>query len=1017
MTPRLDWTKYESNLTAFARLGFNVLPMLPGFKHPTTRYRAHKTAAGLRITVGTLRDLIPAIERQAERKGLNGVVGSFLLVDSGCLGRTLCVVDVDGAEFDAQARGLFGESTFRVWRDNTPERIHRYFWVPSELDGEPPPHKIGLWGPGSVDVIGSTGVVLPGSVHASGGVYQSDPLAQLDAAPTLTVEQVAAFNAEHRTRTAGPRSVTAFVDWTPSDDPELDGLVRHFTHPTVTDSGNIAAGVIDPTFPIIDEDGHEIPLAELPGNKRAHSPFRDDDSPSCTLFSNGKKRLFFDWSLGAFWRVIDIAGEDPTLDLDADADMLTYLEHLTHQLTQRHNVEVVRIPARGYVEQYIPPPRDGDLYLVRAPHGSGKTHFSKKLHHAASRSVIVANTKALTISNAAALDLTPVYDDDSPLAPHVSTTANQLPRLLKAPDFFHVDEADDVLSFVTTSGQVKNAAEVFDRIFELAAHSPRVMFSSADLEFEDLDLIISAVRAKNPDKTIKVFVRESTRRRMTVRPLGRVKGEIHDAIVEGKEVFVGTTSRSLAPSIAWGYAAADLDANPIAIDDTVAHFDDPIDNPSPPAFDEVVVEQDADGVEPVDAGGRQFFVNGENNRYTATARALKDPNGIFQRHRLVCASPAIASGVSFTEWRDAVFVLHDNPWVPPNKVIQLAMRPRDQDRAIIGVKACWDPKPVDVSRSRLDADLEAREGATTKVIRAAFPDHEPGDIDRFFLQSWRIATRRLMQAKTDPVRRLVAAARRHGFDVYVDLPNNPDDWKDASNTDAAAKFRAITSAGRRVRKRANAQSIADAKVVEPEVAEQLQKKESLERGERQSIERQSIASFYELDEVSPELVKLDNRGRYRSRVVRYTLARLIEAQLEDVVAFYERRAWRGRTEHRHDTLTTALVVDLLETLTGVAWGNDRYIIDKAKGEERLREWYADKAGAVRTVLRAGEPKGFAAWVRPKLELIGAEVTTEKNELWISFRRVDELAGPYLRRLLDDFDRECKKDVDRPGKAG
>ena len=161
----LNWQPFDALRAVLAAQGFNVIPLPPrskgaagsgvGFKR-FNKPRSKRTGPGDRRYW----------ERAFDERDFSGVVNSYLLTASG-FEWCYVVVDVDDPAFDARAVEVFGDSPLFVSRSGRVR--HRYFRVRTEDYRSA--HLMGAFGPRSVDVIVSTGVVAPGSVHEDGEVY------------------------------------------------------------------------------------------------------------------------------------------------------------------------------------------------------------------------------------------------------------------------------------------------------------------------------------------------------------------------------------------------------------------------------------------------------------------------------------------------------------------------------------------------------------------------------------------------------------------------------------------------------------------------------------------------------------------------------------------------------------------------------------------------------------------------------------------------------------------------------
>ena len=159
----LDWGRFDAVAEVLALQGFNAIPLPPGAKGA-----AGSGVLFRHLNKPTSRRVSPHDRAKWEstfrRKGFDGPVGAYLLPSSNP-SWAYAVVDVDDPAMDAKALEVFGDSPLRVSRGGRVR--HRYF----RTDNPRAAHLIGAFGRRSVDIIATTGVVLPGSVHADGDQY------------------------------------------------------------------------------------------------------------------------------------------------------------------------------------------------------------------------------------------------------------------------------------------------------------------------------------------------------------------------------------------------------------------------------------------------------------------------------------------------------------------------------------------------------------------------------------------------------------------------------------------------------------------------------------------------------------------------------------------------------------------------------------------------------------------------------------------------------------------------------
>jgi hypothetical protein len=660
---------------------------------------------------------------------------------------------------------------------------------------------------------------------------------------------------------------------------------------------------------------------------------------------------------------------------------------------ERLGVEVEVLHDDGWLTDQVDLlPDDSTTFLI-APHGSGKTVLARREHDRAATSVSVCNTQALTIANAEVLGLRPVYDGVD-VHPKGSACIPSLHRYDAPPEFFHCDEADAVHGYLH-AGKMEDPLLAWRTLAYFSALSKRSLIASADLSFEDVALFAHAIRARNATRRLRVIIRlpMRDRGRVLIRSVSAAKEAIHQELSTERDaaLFVGITTRKLAGEIAQGYRSAGaretVDLGEIATS--------VVDTPTPHPLD-LGDLPDADVSAP-------FFVSGENNRYHAAVEWLRDTDALVESHDLIVTSPAVQSGVSLDRPVSKVVVLHENREVPADAVLQILRRcrnPKDRD-LIIGVRR-WKAKPHRTDRPFLEDLARKRARTTVRAVLQAFPEFAPDHetpVDEEFFWSWRITTRKHLRSYADPVGSVVASAKRHGFEVDVDVETDGD----------AGDFHAVVKAAKGVRETVNATETADAEDVTQEERQRLERSPRLLDGQRQAMDKAALRAFYGM-EVTPELVLVDKRGKYRAKVRAYTHARLM-VEAPDVVAYVDHVRSKGRqlTEVSSLFARAALLVDLHQSVLGPFDGEP---VEFAVADVRssIHAWWRHHREACAVFfprLRGPAPDKSVRWLGDRLRSMGAEVETfgksSKGRKRISWGTVDAYAAAYAERLFDLHD--------------
>jgi len=973
----LDWQAFDVASEIFGLAGFNVIPLPPqakGLAGSGVLFKHLNKPDSRRVTA----DDRAKWRRTFERKGFDGVVGAYLLPASG-QHYAMAIVDVDDEAFDARAVEVFGDSPVYVTRSGRVR--HRYFKTKHPKRA----HLMGAFGKRTVDLIATTGVVLPGSVHADGGTYTMH--GNLDDLPEIDLGHVEKLRTERRGKIKTDLA---------SAEP-VEGSAVGFVH--VRDpldfGDSVWCGHVLPATLINTIDG-PVEMRSVSAGAKCFATYRDDAHPSSHVSDYKGRRYFWDMSTEPkrYWTMIDAldSATDPQLERDTVAA-------LEAGLRDRLGVEVEIVDDTGYLADQVPMLGDDETVFVIAPHGSGKTVMARREHDRATTSISVCNTQALTLANASVLGLRPVYEGVD-AHPKGSACIPSLHRYDAPPEFFHVDEADAVHGFLH-SGKVDDPLGAWRVLAYFAALSKRCLMSSADLSFEDIALFVHAIRERNAARRLRVIIRVPTRTRCTlvVRPTAFVKQELHAHLDEQQEhpTFVGITTRKLAGQIAQGYKS--IGAHETIDLDEVSTLTSVVDSPRPYPLADVADDIDDEITTEVVA---PFFVSGENNRYSEAVRWLADTRSLVESHDLIVTSPAVQSGVSLDPEISRVFIFHGNRDIPADAVLQIARRARNPIDAgiLVGVPR-WVAQPHRTDRPYLDDLVAKRSRTTVRAIAQSFPDfvHDT-ETDQEFLWSWRITARKSLRSYADPIGELERSARRHGWDVDVDLDEEGD----------GEEFNAIVSAAKVHRALINADEVVRADDIESGERDRLERAAELADGERQQLDKATLGVFYGM-EVTPELVILDNAGRYRAKVRAYVHARLL-VELPDVVAYHDHQRARGRqpTELSHAYAKASLMVDLL---THIFDGFDGEEIDFDVRTVRapVRAWWGRNRERAQTFfprLKGPSKDKEVRWLGDRLRSLGAVLLTHgKNtnrSKRVSWLRVDALAGAYAERLVEAHDK-------------
>jgi len=491
-----DVKQFERIFRTFASVGLNVVPSRPDGKWPACRWAGLAEPGSPRVD--------DALLLEGAWAAHEGPLWAFLFPASAAKGyRPLVVVDVDAVAWLGRAVATFGESPLVV---RTRRGFHLYYRAPD--DGREVISRSAIFGEPGVDIKAwRAGVMAPGSPNPKGGTYQ--PSVPLESITREFIETLPFFDLDTYQRVwteNRPKSRKREQDYARRN-PDQFRSVKDKPK-TMAGGLEVLGDVKGNVEVVVESTGERMPLSKVSPGEKVFAFNREDVHASGQVWKNASGQLFYtDWSQNFMWRIVP----DDWLPFYAKVqkrppDRQAEHSELASAVKRAHSdVEVLDIENSGYLNVDVP---EGAT-LVRAPHGCGKTELAKRLFARAQRAITVANTRMLVTANAERFEVPSHLTENSKVSPKVSTTINSILKfdVDASLDVFHIDEADQVLGFLH-SEKVKNRHACFLRMMDLAAQSHRTLITSADLTFEHIDLFVQCIRSRNPQKPIRVVVRE-----------------------------------------------------------------------------------------------------------------------------------------------------------------------------------------------------------------------------------------------------------------------------------------------------------------------------------------------------------------------------------------------------------------------------------------------------------------------------------------------------------------------------
>lgn len=854
----------------------------------------------------------------------------------------LVAVDVDDPSELGWCVNAFGETPLITYSGRSPVNgvrpCHLFYRAEGEI------HGTNHLGGRKVDVKAHGGyVVAPGSLHKSGREYRSSlPYEELvDVLESL--EDLPRFSrASYEEIWMGARTVERKGG--PSDPEAPSSATAGFE-----DGGELPCGT-----EVTDAHGRVWALGTVPLGVKFHAPGRADGTPSATVWSppDSEKRWCFDWSRSVKYYVTDVQcafdaadlrkrdtylrrsaaqnahlwGDGLLIDLPSEVSRLpsTCLGHEESVASMLQGVgrslgvevSVENVAADKYISECAPRAREGELTLLVAPHGKGKTVWSAQAlaQRSSQRSVVVANTRALAVSAAKTYQSEVYLDSKGSIdSLHVSTTANSIMRIVDTPDSpvetFILDEADQCFDFMH-SDRVDQPIAVFHRMMDWLGKAPCAIACSASMSPEHALLFLVGA-AKAGRKKFRVIFQSTTANEIEVDEFdfAKFKVELLDHIQRK--------------------AAGEIE-QPLAI--------------------VVTAKKDAKVlsklIESVGPNLKTWWCSSENSRLAQTREDLSNPDEILKTHDIVVATPALVSGVSFTQGVYKVFCWDKNRKVDSDSVCQLVRRFRHISTGkVVWGRPQWGKESIRYDDEYLDATALGFAQTTEHEIATKVPaiTWDSGEsravfVDPFFAWSWRVAERRKRRSWCNPVKCRYDSFRAYGWKVTTRHTKS-----DKTVVEESRAFNLQYENAKDERFGETVYAVTNARVIDEEEADTLKKAPEHLPGDAEALERHNIEKFYD-QAISRELVEVDCEGKLRKSCKQFARAALVGEGTPEAVAFDDYRSCKGRhkTHYRHKLLKASASAELLSYVFGSdSWSDNTYMHHSVE-VEKLRERFKKK---------------------------------------------------------------------------
>ena len=806
---------YEALARTFASL--QIMPCKDGVKHARYGYSENgwHEYLGERIP----QDLQERWIYESYRRDYNAVIFPAAV--------GLVVIDIDDVQDLAWAVETYGDTPFKVW---TWRGVHLYYRCDRAI------HKdTGLVGPrfkdGThqtyVDVQGDKGTVVgPGTCWEREGVpyayrlswnpLESDVATEAPMLPysihSKLCKEARAYKQEHRHKL-----------------PKREG--KRGGGQVVGVSGDWE--IMEPVSVSLEIPSVGVTLGQIVEGEKFHSPFREDNNPSCAVFEGS----LYDYSTRQRWRI-----EYSNLDLDAlvtpdgasHIDMflinkktsLCATPSLWEQMLDLGN----QIRAESAKEDSRP------LFVhVKAPMGSGKTFVAADLtKETGDGSCLIVNTLVSLATASAARFGAALYSEfEGDGGPNVSTTLKSLHRFPPGRSTIVLDEYNEISRFLV-SGLIQDPGHVLDLLQKQVSQAKLVIAAGSDLTDYDLNLS----RRLFPDcRFLDLEIPPLPNQRIVRLQQNRYVEEQFFQHVEtmepGDRVFLAVTSTD-----------------------------------APETYAERVKEHNPDL--------STFWISSRNRDKKEVQDELKNPDGIWEKHDVIIFSPTVKSGVDFQEKVDRGFVLHKARDMVPSSVCQMLMRCRDLANPEILVGVPVQQVEAQSAESEVLRNIalygkeysgeQAKYFLKTSLVKHTYDvDTNRVPVNENVLDIWVKAAQERILAHNEPVKAFLEEAQRHGWG-YVDQSQHKREELGLQSVKGFVKRM------REIKHRVfleHVQRVKEAEAIDKTTLSLIEAKHTKTQEEKDAAEQAKIREFYgEVDYGNGPIpleavIETDYRGEFR----------------------------------------------------------------------------------------------------------------------------------------------------------
>lgn len=374
-------------------------------------------------------------------------------------------------------------------------------------------------------------------------------------------------------------------------------------------------------------------------------------------------------------------------------------------------------------------------------------------------------------------------------------------------------------------------------------------------------------------------------------------------------------------------------------------------------------------------------VSSVNSKDPAIRAALCEPNEILRNHHVICFSPSIKNGLSWTAPVSQVFCRFTAD-LPARDLGQMLMRVRNPLDTTIkmafserhGEYEC-DPDYIAKIFLGLAERSAKRVDGTMMEYRTDYRTGKRVATDPELLASAVLTERERRLNANDSIREMLRCFHRHGWTVT-------DRRDEEATEEAREEVSALKSAAKEAVKSEYVEAILAAPALAEDDAQALADSPEMTRDEQHALVRHQIEDYYDRP-VTAELVEADAKGRKRKEVRDWTLLRFYQAGIKAPAILADRHA-TDAVEYKHVALRIGMLDELLRAAIGCP-------LDQAQGLSLTAAQLVERVGPMladplyrtkaREILRCSVTEHTAEqpaqWVLARLRSLGVEVTATR----------------------------------------